>query len=75
MKVSEKDLEWAVSEGVISRGQAEDLWRVLEGRGAERPRFDLPHVAYYFGAMVVISAMGWFMTSSSRGVCCGVGEV
>ncbi len=62
MKVSRKDLDWAVSEGVISRGQAEGLWRVLEERDSERPRFDLPHVAYYFGALVVISAMGWFMT-------------
>ena len=51
-----------VSEGVISEGQAEDLWRALERRNADRPRFDLPHVAYYFGALVVISAMTWFMT-------------
>ena len=28
----------------------------------DRPRFDLPHFAYYFGALVVISAMTWFMT-------------
>ena|SRR5215211_2532260 len=62
MKVSRRDLEWVVSEGVISRGQAEALWRALEGRDPERPGFDLPHVAYYFGALVVISAMGWFMT-------------
>ena len=62
MKVSRRDLEWAASEGVISGGQAEELWRTLEGREAGRPRFDLPHVAYYFGALVVISAMGWFMT-------------
>lgn len=62
MRVSRKDLEWAASEGVISGGQAEDLWRVLGERDADRPRFDLPHVAYYFGALVVISAMGWFMT-------------
>jgi uncharacterized membrane protein len=62
MKVSRRDLEWAVLEGVISRGQAEDLWRALEGSASERPRFNLAHVAYYFGALVVISAMGWFMT-------------
>src|SRR5215216_7482984 len=62
MKLSRRDLEWVVSEGVISRGQAEALWWALEGRDPERPRYDLPHVAYYFGALVVISAMGWFMT-------------
>jgi len=62
MRVGKKDLRWAASEGVISAGQAEDLWRALEERNANRPRFDLPHVAYYFGALVVISAMTWFMT-------------
>jgi hypothetical protein len=62
MKVSKKDIRWAVSEGVISEGQAEDLWLALQRRDVDRPRFDLPHVAYYFGALVVISAMTWFMT-------------
>jgi len=62
MRVMTKDFSWAVSKGMISEGQAEDLWRGLERRSADRPRFDLPHVAYYFGALVVISAMTWFMT-------------
>ncbi len=62
MKVSRKDIRWAVSEGVISEGQAEDLWLALQRRNVDRPRFDLPHVAYYLGALVVISAMTWFMT-------------
>jgi Predicted membrane protein (DUF2157) len=62
MRVSRKDIGWAVSEGMISESQAEDLWRALEERNADRPRFDLPHVAYYLGALVVISAMTWFMT-------------
>jgi hypothetical protein len=62
MRVSRKDFGWAVSEGVISEGQAEELWRALEGRNADRPRFDLPHVAYYFEALVVISDMTWFIT-------------
>jgi len=62
MRVMRKDFSWAVSKGVISEGQAEDLWRVLERRDTDRPRFDLPHVAYYFGALVVICAMTWFMT-------------
>ncbi len=52
-----KDFSWVVSKGMISEGQAEDLWRVLARRNADRPRFDLPHVAYFFGALVIISAM------------------
>lgn len=32
MRVRKKDFTWAVSKGVISEGQAEDLWQVLEVR-------------------------------------------
>lgn len=62
MRVTRKDIDGAASRGVISPSQAEDLWRVLWERGSDRARFDLPHVAYYLGALVVISAMTWFMT-------------
>lgn len=51
------------SEGVVAPEQAEAIWGALV-RGAPRSRFDLPNVAYYFGALVVISAMGWFMTEA-----------
>lgn len=62
MKVSKEDLNWAASEGLISTEQVEALWRALESRRGAGPKFDLAHVAYYFGALIVISAMGWFMT-------------
>lgn len=62
MKVSKEDLNWAASEGLISTEQVEALWRALESRRGASPKFDLAHVAYYFGALIVISAMGWFMT-------------
>ncbi len=62
MKVSKEDLTWAASEGVISPEQVEVLWKALEGRRGASPKFDLAHVAYYFGALIVVSAMGWFMT-------------
>ncbi|MGH3090618.1 MAG: DUF2157 domain-containing protein [Rubrobacteraceae bacterium] len=62
MRVSRMDLDRAVSLGVLSRDQAEELWRVLGEREDGRPGFDLPHVAYYFGAIVVVCAMAWFMT-------------
>ncbi|HJZ88643.1 MAG TPA: DUF2157 domain-containing protein [Polyangia bacterium] len=34
---------------------------LTEAQAPPRPRFDLVHVAYYFGALIVIGAMGWFM--------------
>ena len=60
MKVSRSEFDRAAS-GVVSEEQAEALWGALLEGASGQPRFDLPNVAYYFGALVVISAMGWFM--------------
>ena len=64
MKVTREDLDWAASQGLISMDQAKALWKSLEERDADRPRFDLANVAYYLGALIVIGAMGWFMTEA-----------
>lgn len=57
MKVTRRDLDRAVERGVVSEEQAERLWEVF----AEDDRFDVPHLAYYLGALVVLAAMWWFM--------------
>jgi hypothetical protein len=62
MRISREDFIWAASTSVITEAQADALWHALEKRGDVRPRFDLAHLAYYFGALIVMSAMGWFMT-------------
>ncbi|WP_239651622.1 DUF2157 domain-containing protein [Neosynechococcus sphagnicola] len=72
MNIEKADLERAAIAGLISAAQAELLWQALADRnnnetgadGSVRPRFDLAHVAYYFGALIVISAMGWFLSLS-----------
>jgi hypothetical protein len=62
MKITQEDLDSAVREGVLNADQAATLWSRLERPNAARQSFDLANVAYYFGALVVMSAMGWFMT-------------
>jgi hypothetical protein len=64
MEIQRSDLDRAAANGVITAEQAEALWAALErGQGpAAPPRFDLIHLAYYFGALIVIGAMGWFMS-------------
>ena len=62
MNHSRADLTAAVQAGVLTPQQADALWARLETRAAARPRFDLPHVAYYFGALLVVAAMGWYLT-------------
>ena len=64
MNVTRADLEWAERQGTLASGQAGALWDALQGRVSDRPRFDAAHVAYYFGALIVIGAMGWFMTTA-----------
>jgi hypothetical protein len=58
------DLDRAVAAGVIGPEQADALWRFLgpEPAGRATPRFDLVHVLWYAGALIVIGAMGWFTT-------------
>ena len=63
MKVSRGEFDRATA-GVVSEEQAEALWGALLEGASGRPRFDLPNVAYYFGALVVVSAMGWFMSDA-----------
>jgi hypothetical protein len=62
VKISKTDLDWAESAGVLTRGQARTLWSALERRHSGQPRFDAAHVAYYLGALIVIGAMGWYVT-------------
>jgi hypothetical protein len=77
MDISRDDLEAAVDDGVLSADEADALWRYLQARtdGASEvdaysdnsdaaPALDLVTVAYYGGALIVMGAMGWFMTEA-----------
>lgn len=60
LTVDKGDLEWAAGEGLLSQPQATQLWDALLKRHAERPQFDLAHLFWYAGAVLVLIAMGWF---------------
>ncbi|HNB22595.1 MAG TPA: DUF2157 domain-containing protein [Candidatus Melainabacteria bacterium] len=60
LTVDKGDLEWAAGEGLISQPQAGALWDALQKRHAERPQFDLAHLFWYAGAVLVLIAMSWF---------------
>src|SRR3954447_13388539 len=63
MHLRRDDLDWAATQGIVTADQADRLWTALQDRTpATRPNFDLVHVAYYLGALIVIGAMGFFMT-------------
>lgn len=65
MRYSTDDLRAAVTAGVLPSAQLEALLAFLGTRMPERPaapKFDLVHLLWYAGALVVISAMGLFST-------------
>jgi hypothetical protein len=62
-RLRRQDLERAVAAGVIDAARADALWQFLEAPSPDtglRPRFDLVHVLWYAGALIVIGAMSLF---------------
>jgi hypothetical protein len=62
MYINKQDFIGAAQQGQLSEEQIEKVWQALEHRQEGKPKFDLVHVAYYFGAMIVILAMSGLMT-------------
>ncbi|WP_437883668.1 DUF2157 domain-containing protein [Pseudomonas sp. LRF_L74] len=58
------DLARAVSAGVLQPGQDQTLLDFLRQQPEQQARFQLAHVAYYFGAVLIMAAMGWLMTEA-----------
>jgi hypothetical protein len=66
MRYSSEDLRAAADAGVITPAQATALRAFFDARHpaapADGPRFDVVHLLWYAGALIVISAMGLFST-------------
>jgi hypothetical protein len=62
LTIDHDDLAIVAAEHGLGADDVDRLWNALHARGVGRQRFDGAHVAYYFGALIVISAMGFFMT-------------
>jgi hypothetical protein len=66
MTLSRPEFDGAARAAGLSAEQAGAFWRSLAeaSGGSARPKFDPANVAYYFGALIIIGAMGWFMTNA-----------
>ncbi len=66
--IEQDDLAEAVDRGILTREQADALWRVALEKGQDTDRADdsstLSQFLYYLGALIVVGAMGWFMNSA-----------
>ena len=61
MQINRTKLISAAKKVGISESKSEELWSVMTETSLTPSKFDLSHVLYYFGAMIVIIAMGWFV--------------
>ncbi len=62
MKITEKYLQAAVEENILTSEQAAKLFVYLKNRPDMGPVFDFTHVLYYLGGLIAIGAMTVFMT-------------
>ena len=63
-RFSAKDLARAVQAGILQPGQEQALLQFLRQQPATRGSFQLAHVAFYFGALLIMAAMGWLLTEA-----------
>jgi hypothetical protein len=68
LKISSKDLQRAVEVGILQPGQDQALLAWLQQRPDHEASFQLSHVAYYFGALLIIAAMGWLLNEAWLGI-------
>lgn len=59
-----KDLARAVSAGVLKPGQDQALLEFLKRQPSTQASFQLAHVAFYFGALLIMAAMGWLLSEA-----------
>ncbi len=58
------DLDVAVQAGVVTSEQVRELLRIAEQRCVQQPGLNVQQLAFYLGGLLVIGAMGWFVTSA-----------
>jgi hypothetical protein len=61
MKITKKNLDAAVKEGILTSNQTALLFEFLQGQPDVGPSFNFTHLLYYLGGLIAIGAMSLFM--------------
>ncbi len=64
MKILNSDLDTAVEKGIINSEQASKLWQHFDSLRRDQAQFHGLHVLYYFGGVLILASMSWFLTSA-----------
>ena len=68
LNISSGELRRAVDAGLLLPGRDLALLAWLQERPEQQASFQLAHVAYYFGALLIIAAMGWLLNEAWLGI-------
>lgn len=63
MRINQPKLERAMTKLGFTREQSLTVWNDLANTADTEAQFEPAHVGYFFGALLVIGAMGWFITN------------
>jgi len=61
MKITRENLSSAVENNILSKDQADQLFKFLKSQPNIGPGFDFTHILYYLGGLIAIGAMTLFM--------------
>lgn len=64
VKILRSDLDSASQRGIISAEQAISLWAFFENLRPHQAKFQMLHVVYYFGGILILASMSWFLTTA-----------
>ncbi|MEE1921987.1 DUF2157 domain-containing protein [Pseudomonas sp. 148P] len=59
-----RELARAVDAGLLSHEQEQALLHFLRRQPQQQPVFQLAHVAFYLGALLIMGAMGWLLSEA-----------
>jgi len=62
--ISEQQLQIAVERAGLEASVFDRIRAALLTQPDEKPGFEAAHIAYYLGALLIIGAMGWFITNA-----------
>jgi hypothetical protein len=63
-KISVSELRVAVDRAGLPADTFERIQTALAAEPEDAPRFEAAHISYYLGALLIIGAMGWFVTNA-----------
>jgi hypothetical protein len=64
MKILLSDLESAAQKGIITSSQVKTLWEYFDSLRPDQAKFQALHVLYYFGGILILASMSWFLTTA-----------